>query len=166
MASASSLDTIISCFLMFIGGSPLSTAGGIKTTTFFIVVLAMVSHLRGKNVVAFNRAYNSNTVLKGMTLMVIAFLVCMTAFVGVSAFEKGNPEITMDKVFFETFSAFGTVGLSANTTPLLSNGSKIILCIIMFLGRLGPMTFFQVFKSNIENTSGHFEYVEADFLVG
>ena len=156
----------ISCFLMFIGGSPLSTAGGIKTTTFFIIVLAMVSHLRGKQVVAFKRLYNSNTVLKGMTLMITAFLACMVAFVGVSAFEKGKPEITMDKVFFETFSAFGTVGLSANLTPLLSDGSKIILCIIMFLGRLGPMTFFQVFKSNIENTSGHFEYVEADFLVG
>ena len=156
----------ISCFLMFIGGSPLSTAGGIKTTTFFIVVLAMISHLRGKNVVAFNRAYTSNTVLKGMTLMVIAFLACMVAFVGVSAFEKGNPNITMDMVFFETFSAFGTVGLSANTTPLLSDGSKIVLCIIMFLGRLGPMTFFQVFKSNIEDSTNHFEYVEADFLVG
>ena len=156
----------ISCFLMFIGGSPLSTAGGIKTTTFFIVTLAMFSHLRGKNVVAFNRAYNSNTVLKGMTLMITAFLACMIAFVGVSAFEKGKPEITMDKVFFETFSAFGTVGLSANLTPLLSDGSKIILCIIMFLGRLGPMTFFQVFKNSNENTTGHFEYVEADFLVG
>ena len=156
----------VSCALMFIGGSPLSTAGGIKTTTFFIVVLAMVSHLRGKNVVAFNRAYNSNTVLKGMTLMVIAFLACMIAFIGVSAFEKNNPQITTDMVFFETFSAFGTVGLSANTTPLLSDGSKIVLCVIMFLGRLGPMTFFQVFKSSIENSTGHFEYVEADFLVG
>ena len=156
----------ISCFLMFIGGSPLSTAGGIKTTTFFIVVLAMISHLRGKRVVAFNRAYNSNTVLKGMTLMVIAFIGCMIAFVGVSAFEKGNPQITMDMVFFETFSAFGTVGLSANTTPLLSDGSKIILCFLMFLGRLGPMTFFQIFKNTIEDTTGHFEYVEADFLVG
>ena len=156
----------ISCFLMFIGGSPLSTAGGIKTTTFFIVVLAMVSHLRGKHVVAFNRAYNSNTVLKGMTLMVIAFLTCMVAFVGVSAFEKSNPQITMDMVFFETFSAFGTVGLSANTTPLLSDGSKIVLCIIMFLGRLGPMTFFQVSKNGVEESTGHFEYIEADFLVG
>lgn len=155
-----------SCFLMFIGGSPLSTAGGIKTTTLFIIVLAIVSHLRGKRVVAFNRAYNSNTVLKGMTLMVIAFLVCMTAFVGISAFEKNNTAINFEGIFFEVFSSFGTVGLTANLTPLLSNGSKIVLCFMMFLGRLGPMTFFQVFKNSIEDSTGHFEYVEADFLVG
>ena len=156
----------ISCLLMFIGGSPLSTAGGVKTTTVFIVVIAVFSHLRGKPVIAFNRAYNSNTVLKGTTLVVIAFAACMFAFIGISAFEKHNTAITMDLIFFETFSAFGTVGLSANLTPLLSNGSKIIICIMMFLGRLGPMTFFQVFKNSYTESTGHFEYVEEDFLVG
>lgn len=155
----------ISCILMFIGGSPLSTAGGIKTTTIFIVMLAMSCHLRGKNVVAFNRAYSSNTILKGMTLMVLAFLGAVVAIIAVAAFEKYNPYASIDFVIFETFSAFGTVGLSANLTPLLTNGSKIVICIMMFLGRLGPMTFFQVFRSNVEGTT-HFQYIEEDFLVG
>ena len=155
----------ISCFLMFIGGSPLSTAGGIKTTTFFIVFISMIAHLRGKRVVAFNRAYSSNTILKGMTLMVLSFIAIILCVISLSAFERNNPDATMERIFFESFSAFGTVGLSANLTPLLSDGSKITICILMFLGRLGPMTFFQVFRSNVSE-SGHYQYIEEDFLVG
>ena len=164
-AKLSKAGKTISCMLMFVGGSPLSTAGGIKTTTAFVVMLAMSCHLRGKSVVAFNRAYSSNTILKGMTLMVIAFLAVVGSIVAISAFEKTNPIATTDVVIFEAFSAFGTVGLSANLTPLLSNGSKIVICIMMFLGRLGPMTFFQVFRSNVDS-SNHFQYIEEDFLVG
>lgn len=154
----------VSCILMFIGGSPLSTAGGIKTTTIFIIVVAMYSNLKGRRVVAFNRIYKSETILKGLTLLVIAFIGIITALVGVSLFERNNPLVNTDNAIFEVFSAFGTVGLSANITPTLTLGSKILLCILMFLGRLGPMTFFQVFKNKQE--SGHFEYVEADFLIG
>ena len=163
-ANLSIAGKTISCFLMFIGGSPLSTAGGIKTTTVFIVFVAMYSHLRGKRVVAFNRAYSGDTVLKGTTLLVLAIIGVMLAFIGISAFESSNKILTTDVLLFETFSAFGTVGLSANITPLLSNGSKIILCILMFLGRLGPMTFFQVFR--VSQESGHYQYIEEDFLVG
>ena len=164
-ANLSSAGKTISCVLMFIGGSPLSTAGGIKTTTIFIVIIATAAHLRGKRVVAFNRAYSSNTVLKGTTLLVLAIIGIVLAIISVSSFERNNPAATPDVVFFETFSAFGTVGLSAGITPLLSNGSKITLCIMMFLGRLGPMTFFQVFRNN-DTDSGHFQYIEEDFLVG
>ncbi len=155
----------VSCILMFIGGSPLSTAGGIKTTTIFIVVVATYSHLRGKRVVAFNRAYSSSTVLKGTTLLVLAITAIIVSFTCISSFERNNTAVTTDAVFFETFSAFGTVGLSENLTPLLTDGSKITICILMFLGRLGPMTFFQVFRSN-DTDSGHFQYIEEDFLVG
>ena len=164
-ANLSSAGKTISCILMFIGGSPLSTAGGIKTTTIFIIIIAMAAHLRGKRVVAFNRAYTSNTILKGMTLMVLAIIAIVMSIVAISSFERNNPAVTTDIVFFEAFSAFGTVGLSANLTPILSNGSKITICIMMFLGRLGPMTFFQVFRSN-DKDSGHFQYIEEDFLVG
>ena len=164
-ANLSNAGKTISCLLMFVGGSPLSTAGGIKTTTVFIVFIAMECHLRGKHVVAFKRSYSSNTVLKGMTLMVIAFLAVVASIIAISSFERNNPVATTDIVIFEAFSAFGTVGLSANFTPLLSNGSKIVICLMMFLGRLGPMTFFQVFQ-NGDQESGHYQYVEADFLVG
>ena len=164
-ANLSNAGKTISCLLMFIGGSPLSTAGGIKTTTFFIVFVAMGCHLRGKNVVAFKRSYSTNTVLKGTTLLVIAFLVVVMGIISISSFERNNLMATTDVVIFEAFSAFGTVGLSADLTPLLSDGSKITICLMMFLGRLGPMTFFQVFNSG-DQESGHYQYVEADFLVG
>ena len=164
-STLSTAGKTVSCLLMFIGGSPLSTAGGIKTTTFFIVALSVVSHLRNKRVVAFNRMYSEDTILKGMTLMIIAALAVIIAFVSILSFEKGaGLNVTSEDVFFETFSSFGTVGLTANLTPLLSNGSKIVLCIMMFLGRLGPMTFFQIFRS--KPVTGNFNYIEEDFLVG
>ena len=161
-SSLTTAGKTISCLLMFIGGSPLSTAGGIKTTTIFIVVIAVIAHLRNKRVVAFNRAYSSTTILKGLSLMVISVLAIMLCYISLSAFDKG---LDAEEIFFESFSAFGTVGLSTGITPLLSDGSKITLCIMMFLGRLGPMTFFQVFRNNDVDT-GHFQYVESDFLVG
>ena len=162
-SNLSAAGKTISCILMFIGGSPLSTAGGIKTTTLFIVIVAVVSHLRGKRVVAFNRLYSEKTVLKGMTLMVIALLTVVLAYVLISSFE-GPERFSSEAIFFETFSAFGTVGLSADLTPLLSDGSKIVIGTMMFLGRLGPMTFFQVFRTSPD--SGHYKYIEADFLIG
>ena len=164
-ANLSNAGKVVSCVLMFIGGSPLSTAGGIKTTTFFIIILAVYSHLRGKKVVAFNRRYSSETILKGMSLVVLAMFAIVISIISITSFERDNPLATVDIVCFETFSAFGTVGLSANLTPFLSDGSKITLCILMFLGRLGPITFFQVFRSNDANT-GHYQYIEEDFLVG
>ena len=154
----------ISCVLMFIGGSPLSTAGGIKTTTIFIVIIAVVAHLRGKPVVAFNRAYNNNTVLKGTTLVVLSFIAIILSLIAITAFERNN-SASLNVIFFEIMSAFGTVGLSANLTPTLTIGSKIVLCLLMFLGRLGPMTFFQVFGNNVQS-SDHYQYIEEDFLVG
>ena len=157
----------LSCLLMFIGGSPLSTAGGIKTTTAFMIFLAIYSHLRGKRVVAFKRTYSSNMVLKAMSLMVLGIFAVIIAMTGIAVIEKGNPQANMENIFFEVFSGFGTVGLTANLTPTLRVGSKMIICVLMFLGRLGPMTFFQVFQNNINKEGNlHYDYIEDDFLVG
>lgn len=72
-----------------------------------------------------------------------------------------------ENIIFEVFSAFGTVGLSANLTPSLSMGSKLILCALMYIGRLGPMTMFSVFSKNINMESKlHYELVEEDILIG
>jgi trk system potassium uptake protein TrkH len=152
---------------MFIGGSPLSTAGGVKTTTFFVIIIAMIAYLRGKPVTAFKRKYSTNMIVKAMSLVFIAFSACIICMLIMNGFEHRNAAISTEALLFETFSAFGTVGLSANITPLLSIGSKIILCVLMFLGRLGPMTFFQLFQKNIDkNTSEHYKQVEEDFLIG
>ena len=158
---------VVSCFLMFIGGSPISTAGGVKTTTFFIIGLAMFSYLKGSKVVAFKRSYSIKSVIKAMSLVFISFVVVLICYAVIFVIEEGNPATDPQHIFFEAFSAFGTVGLSANLTPNLVWGSKLILCILMFLGRLGPMTLFSIFSRNIDKeTTTHFDYVQSDILIG
>ena len=168
---------VATCILMFIGGSPLGTAGGVKTTTFFVIVIAMFSYLRGRNVTAFKRKYSTDMIVKAMSLVFIAFFVCIISYtivIGIDGQALEAVEINgsagyfdSQDVVFETFSAFGTVGLSTGVTPYLSVGSKLVLCVLMFLGRLGPMTFFQLFQRTIDkNVSDHFDLVEEDFLIG
>lgn len=171
----SSVGKVVCCLLMFIGGSPLSTAGGIKTTTVFMITLAMFSYFRGKQVVAFKRKYSTNMIVKAMSLVFLAVFTIIVGYVVVASFEANNSNIAAlglatDKPFaliYEVFSAFGTVGVSVGVTPYISLGSKIVLCFLMFLGRLGPITFLQIFQANMDKKENlHYEYVEEDFLIG
>lgn len=169
------LGKVGSCFLMFIGGSPLSTAGGIKITTVYMIALAMWSYFRGRPVSSFKRVYSTNMVIKAMSLLLIALTVVLIGVLCINAFESGNTYIIdgvempyrTEDIFFEVCSAFGTTGLTTTISVDLSIGSKIVMCILMFLGRLGPMTFFQIFQTNItKEYKGHYQYVEEDFLIG
>ncbi len=165
---------VVGCFLMFIGGSPLSTAGGIKTTTAFMIFLAMFSYFRGRHVTAFKRTYSNSMIVKAMSLVFLGVFVIVVGFLFISAFEaKTIPAdlgLQTDKttvIFYEIFSAFGTVGVSTGITPYISLGSKIVLCFLMFLGRLGPITFLQIFQANMDKKLNiHYDYVEEDFLIG
>ena len=165
---------VFSCFLMFIGGSPLSTAGGIKTTTAFMIFLAVISYFSGRHVTAFKRTYSANMTVKAMSLVFLGVFAIVIGFVAVMFFEKNlnlvELGIQSDKtmcVVYEVFSAFGTVGVSTGITPFISVGSKIVLCLLMFLGRLGPITFLQIFQANMDKKQNlHYDYVEEDFLIG
>ena len=160
---------VISSILMFVGGSPLSTAGGIKTTTIFMIILAMFSYLRGKRVAAFKRVFSSKQVIRAMSLAFISLFAILICYCGIYLIEDSvlTNEVPTGDIFFEVFSAFGTTGLSANLTPDLHWGSKLILCILMFLGRLGPMTLFSIFSKNIDKEDdSHFKYVQSDILIG
>ena len=165
---------IVSCFLMFIGGSPLSTAGGIKTTTIFMSVLAIFSYVTGREVHAFNRKYSVQMVVKAMALIAISIVVIAICYVAMNAIEATNTHFYENEgidrassIFFETMSAFGTVGLSMNITTSLHWGSKLVLCVLMFIGRLGPMAMFNIIQNNMNiESKKHFAYVEEDFLIG
>lgn len=171
-ADISTAGKVVSCLLMFTGAAPLSTGGGIKVTTAFLIIVAMYSYLRGRKVVAFKRLFGQKTVLKGLSLMILAFGVVIISFVLTSSIEGFNSEFIEQKfdsfdLLYESFSAFGTVGVSTGVTPYLSWGSKIILSIVMYIGRLGPITFFQIFHVNINDVEEKsFSYVEEDFLIG
>ena len=164
----------ISCILMFVGGSPLSTAGGIKTTTAFMIFLAMFSYFRGHQVTAFKRTYSTNMIVKAMSLVFIGLFIVLFGYLLIVAFEQNNTNlldgISSEKnttLIYETFSAFGTVGVSTGITPNITIGSKIVICFLMFLGRLGPITFLQIFQANMDKkVSLHYQYVEEDFLIG
>ena len=133
--SISVVGKVIGCMFMFIGGSPLSTAGGLKTTTFFMIALAMFSYFKGQQVVAFKRKYSSSMIVKAMSLFFLGLIIVITGFLSIFAFESNidliDVGINSDRpmaLLYETFSAFGTVGVSVGVTPYLTVGSKIVLC--------------------------------------
>lgn len=171
-ADLSTAGKMISCFLMFTGAAPLSTGGGIKVTTTFLLCVAMYSYLRGRKVVAFKRLFSQKTILKGFSLMILAFAVVVLSFTINATIESFNPEFGSQQfdsldLLYESFSAFGTVGVSTGVTPFLNWGSKLILIIVMFIGRLGPITFFQLFHTNINiEDNRSYSYIEEDFLIG
>lgn len=171
--SLSMIGKVFSCFLMFVGGSPLSTAGGIKTTTLFMITLAMFSYFRGTQATAFKRRYSTNMIVKAMSLVFLGITLVLLGFLVMASFEANNLRgdiIVSEKttaILYEVFSAFGTVGVTTGITPYITIGSKITLCILMFFGRLGPMTFLQIFQANLDKKQNiHYEYVEEDFLIG
>lgn len=161
----------ISCLLMFIGGSPISTAGGIKTTTIFVIVLCLIRFLQGKSIHAFKREYSKTSILKATSLVFLSIFIIIIAFLSIMAIEQHcqNPDelINSENVFFEVFSAFGTVGVTAGITSTLHAGSKIILIALMFFGRLGPITLFQLFQREMNGEENiHFKRVETDVVIG
>lgn len=123
--------------LMLIGGGPTSTAGGIKVTTFVVMTIATIAFFRRQQQLhAFGRSIGLEQVLKVMALTAISIIL---VFVGVFILTATHNGHFLD-VSFEVASAFGTVGLSRNYTAELSGFGRVVICTIMFLGRVGPLT--------------------------
>ena len=123
--------------LMFIGASPGSTGGGIKTSTFFLLLQGIKSAATNKSEKAFHYSIPNSSFKKAsvITLLALGVVVCGTYLL--TAME---PDISLSDALFEITSAFGTVGLSTGITPDLSVSSKLLSIIIMYIGRLGPLT--------------------------
>ncbi len=134
---------LIYLILMWIGASPGSTGGGLKTTTFAVAVLNALSIAKGKDrVEVFNRQIDPETVRKAFAVILLSFLVIGMGVFMVLFF---NPELDILDVAFEVFSAFATVGLSLGITAKLTTGSKLVITLIMFLGRVGTLTVLVAF---------------------
>jgi trk system potassium uptake protein TrkH len=153
---------ILLMVLMVIGGSPVSTAGGIKTVTFGILLLALRSLvLQREKVDAFGRMLAGRAFFTALNVFV---LYVVTASAGMFLISVFDPHLALRDISFETISALSTVGLSTGITPGLSTGSKLVLCAAMFVGRVGPIALvFSVFESR-----GHvdYEFPEEDVVVG
>lgn len=127
----------LTTILMFIGASPASTGGGIKTTVLAVGILSTIAFVKNSKVHALGRQINYETINKAMAIILIAFFVVTLATFVISI---ENPEIELINILYEVNSAFGTVGLGIGITSNLTLLSKWILVILMFLGRVGTLT--------------------------
>lgn len=140
---------LIYLILMWIGASPGSTGGGLKTTTFAVAVLNALSIAKGKNrVEVFRREITIESVRKAFAVILLSFLVIGLAVFLLMFFD---PEKELVDVAFECFSAFSTVGLSLGITGALSMGSKIVISVTMFLGRVGILTMLIAFFNKVKS---------------
>jgi trk system potassium uptake protein TrkH len=147
--------------LMFIGASPGSTGGGIKTTTFTIMIGAVIAMLRGReDVVLFRYRLAQERIYKALTLTLLALLLVLSVSMLLSTTEDSN----FLAILFETTSAFATVGLSMGLTPELSTIGKILICLTMFAGRLGPLTL--VYALGPKQGKPLYKHPEGKIIIG
>lgn len=136
LTSASKLFTML---LMFIGGSPGSTAGGIKTVTVVVLVAYVWSNLRAyKGINIFHRRLDDDVIQKASNVVVISSLMAIAAVIAICFWQ---PDFTVEDVMFEVLSAIGTVGMSTGLTRELSLQSRIVIILLMYCGRIGSMSF-------------------------
>ncbi len=151
----------VSIFLMLIGGSSGSTAGGLKTVTFFVIVLFLVSRIRGKDKVnVFNRTIPQKQILGALTVFGI---MTALAFFGATVICSAS-SVSFTDSLFESVSALATVGLTTNITPQLGLIPHILLILYMYFGRVGILTISLGFLKS-KNTSS-FEYAQTSLLIG
>ncbi|MDR7319275.1 Trk-type K+ transport system membrane component [Brevibacillus nitrificans] len=149
--------------LMFIGASSGSTGGGIKITTAALLLLALWSVITNKRDVSlFKRRIPQDQIHRALSIAISALLFIFTIFFLLTITEKGAE---ISKILFETVSAFGTVGLSAGLTGDLSPMGRILITIMMFIGRLGPLTMAFALVINEKNKS-KIRYAEEKILIG
>lgn len=152
LTNFSLLTLVIYIFLMWIGGASQSTAGGVKVNAFAVSWANFISVVRGRsNVVLFNRELAGDSVRRATAVVLGSITTILIFFCFLVALE---PEITPFGLFFETVSALGTVGSSLNVTPLMGNESKVLISILMFIGRVGLITLL----TSIVRPSGSLRY--------
>ena len=159
MDESSLLFTIL---LMFIGASPGSTGGGIKTVTFFLLVLSVWTISRGHSDMAFfKRRVSHMNVIKAGVVTILSMLLVGAAL---TLLNLTDPDKNFLSLAFESVSAFGTVGLSMGITPNMSALGKIVLILLMYLGRIGPLTFTLALIEGQKDT--HIRYPEEEVVIG
>lgn len=152
---------LLTMLLMFIGGSPASTAGGIKTVTFFVLVASAWSMVRGRGELhVFGRRVSSDTVVKAGSVALLSTGLLLGALFLLSLSES----LPLLPIAFEAFSAFATVGLSMNATPELSPWGQLIVIALMYLGRIGPLTFALALLQ--EPRGSNLKYPDEGVLIG
>jgi trk system potassium uptake protein TrkH len=150
--------------LMFIGGSPGSTAGGIKTVTLVVILITTVAALRKRgDVEIFKRSVRLIVVGRAITVTILFVIVLFITTLALSITESSNG-FSMSDIFFESGSALGTVGLTTGITGSLTTAGKLIIIIVMLIGRLGPLTLLAALTFNLK--PARYNYPEESLIVG
>ncbi|MBQ6814255.1 MAG: potassium transporter KtrB, partial [Lachnospiraceae bacterium] len=141
-------SAIVALLLMFIGGSPVGTAGGIKTVTIVVLIFAAFSTIKNKeDVVLFQRTIPKQAVSKAVAVVCVSFIIMFLSTILLSAVTNAS---ALD-IAYETVSATATVGLTRNLTPILNTWGKWIIITTMYLGRVGPISLLIAFNTTKEN---------------
>ena len=140
--------------LMFIGASPSSAGGGIRTTTFAVMLLTIYNYAIGNRTIKiFKREIDEEDIIKSFIVFTIGTILCSAAAIILVFIES---DFSLIEIIFEVSSAFGTVGLSLNITPELSTGGKVVIMILMFIGKIGMFTFLFFMGGKPEKHSYHY----------
>ncbi|MCD8119232.1 MAG: TrkH family potassium uptake protein [Lachnospiraceae bacterium] len=160
-AALSNAGKIITACLMFVGGSPGSTAGGIKTTSLFVIALHIKAYLlREPHCTAFKRRLNDDTIRRASVIFFINFSLALGAILVLLI----GQDLPLADVIFEAFSAIGTVGMSTGITRELNTLSRIVIMALMFLGRVGSLSFAMSFTERRRDS--HMTYPEEEIVAG
>ncbi|MBU8880897.1 TrkH family potassium uptake protein [Bacillus sp. FJAT-29790] len=148
---------------MFLGGSPNSMGGGIRTTTLALNLLFIYNFAKGKRYIKiFNRELHQDDIMKSLAITLLATVMCLVSVIIISI---SDPQQKLIAIFFEVCSAFGTVGLSMGITPDLSILAKCILMILMFIGRIGLTSFFLIIGGK-NNPEDNYHYPKERVITG
>ncbi|WP_085509158.1 TrkH family potassium uptake protein [Thalassobacillus devorans] len=148
--------------LMFTGASPSSVGGGIRTTTFAIALLTLYMFARGKTTIKiFDREIHDRDILKSYVVIMTAVTLCALALITIAHIED---KFTLIEMIFEVSSAFGTTGLSMGITPELSTGSKFVIMMLMFIGRVGIFSFLFIIRG--QEIKEHYHFPKERVIVG
>lgn len=160
IGTLTSAGLLIMMLLMFIGASPGSTGGGVKTTTFFVLIKRLQSVITNQPCGAFKRTIPEQVVTKAFCAIAMGVGVVLAGTFAMCILEN---EYGFDQLLFEVISAFSTAGLSTGITPDLCPAAKLILSVIMFVGRLGPLTIATMWLSR---DASSVRYVEEEVTIG
>ncbi|WP_327063172.1 TrkH family potassium uptake protein [Jeotgalibacillus soli] len=153
---------LVMSMMMFIGASPSSVGGGIRTTTFAIAVLFLINFARGREQIqVFNREIHLIDVYRSYAVIILAMILTMASIMTMMILE---PRHSMIEVIFEVTSAFGTAGMSLGITSELSTASKFILMFLMFIGRVGLISFLFMIGGN--NKKAKYHYPKERVIIG
>ena len=163
LAGMKEITALLFVFLMFVGASPGSTGGGVKTTTFGLIVLGVITIIKNKEYIEYNgRKISWTNFNRAVSIVFISICYIIVVLFLLILLE---PDVNVINLLFELVSAFGTAGVTRNLTPYLGDMSKILLIITMFIGRVGPLTIVSALSLK-KIKSGKYKYPEENILIG